>query len=207
MSAVPEIGASSTHRSVFTPAYLPAQLLFSPVGDRAKVIYAALTRYADLGIDSTSEQLAEDLQCTAGEVEDALAVLVREGWMVRDGEDIYLLTSTAGEHVCGGGRTSIECPACVALDRELMTLKRRGVDLWATSEPPSDRSGRRKQKIPAELRRAVFERDAYRCRECGTHLDLTVDHIIPESLGGPTTFENLRTLCRPHNSSKGVKVP
>ena len=62
-----------------------------------------------------------------------------------------------------------------------------------------------KKVIPSDLRKRVFERDAYRCIHCETHIDLTVDHIKPESKGGTLAFENLQTLCRPCNSSKGVK--
>ena len=43
------------------------------------------------------------------------------------------------------------------------------------------------------------------CRACSTHLNLTADHVIAESAGGPTTLENLQTLCRPCNSRKGTK--
>jgi 5-methylcytosine-specific restriction endonuclease McrA len=206
MSVATEEGTSRFHRSTVVPAYLPEGLLFSHLSDRAKVTYAALGRFGDLDIDSTDERLAEDLHCTADDVEEALAALEHGGWVLRAGDDVFLLSGTADEHICGGGRSSSECPACVALERELMWLQRPRVDLRATPKAPSVRVAKRKQKIPAELRRAVFERDAYRCRECGTHLDLTVDHIYPESLGGPTTLENLQTLCRPHNSSKAVKV-
>jgi len=62
----------------------------------------------------------------------------------------------------------------------------------------------KKKKIPAILRTAVFERDAYRCKHCGGWEKLCADHIIPESKGGPTTFENLQTLCSPCNLRKGA---
>lgn len=66
---------------------------------------------------------------------------------------------------------------------------------------------KQKAKISAGLRREVYERDAYRCVTCGGHTDLSLDHIIPESKGGPTTSENLQTMCRPCNSAKGVTMP
>jgi hypothetical protein len=62
-----------------------------------------------------------------------------------------------------------------------------------------------KARIGRALSRAVMERDAYRCVSCGTHVDLSCDHIIPESKGGPTTLENLQTMCRPCNSRKGAR--
>lgn len=50
---------------------------------------------------------------------------------------------------------------------------------------------------------ALIERDGYQCIECGTVEDLTIDHITPLSKGGTDNLENLRLLCRPHNSKKG----
>jgi hypothetical protein len=64
----------------------------------------------------------------------------------------------------------------------------------------------RRRKIPDALRQAIYERDGNACLECGTADDLTLDHIYPWSKGGEDTFDNLRTLCRPCNSSKGARV-
>lgn len=61
-----------------------------------------------------------------------------------------------------------------------------------------------KVRIPRALAKRVFERDGYRCVTCGGHHDLTCDHVVPESRGGETTFENLQTMCRPCNCRKGV---
>ncbi len=72
--------------------------------------------------------------------------------------------------------------------------------LWAF------RPQRYRQPIPEELQRAVYERDGNRCGRCGAIDDLTLDHIRPWSLGGPDTFENLQTLCRRCNSSKGATL-
>ena len=76
---------------------------------------------------------------------------------------------------------------------------------------PFDRRSRppqyTKSKISKKLSRRVMERDAYRCVTCGTHIDLCCDHIIPESRGGETSFDNLQTMCRPCNSRKGAKMP
>jgi len=74
-------------------------------------------------------------------------------------------------------------------------------------ENPSRRipASPKKAKITPALRRQVFERDAYRCVNCGSWEDLACDHILAESKGGPTEFENLQTLCRSCNSRKGTK--
>jgi 5-methylcytosine-specific restriction endonuclease McrA len=74
---------------------------------------------------------------------------------------------------------------------------------------PTKKTAKKKAKelIPNDLRKTVFERDAYRCQICGTWEDLTIDHIVPESKGGATEFDNLQTLCRSCNSTKGTKMP
>lgn len=61
----------------------------------------------------------------------------------------------------------------------------------------------KKQPIPVALRWEVFARDNFTCRECGSRKFLTADHVIPESKQGPTTLENLQTLCQSCNSRKG----
>ncbi|WP_353367653.1 HNH endonuclease [Acidovorax sp. FG27] len=80
------------------------------------------------------------------------------------------------------------------------------IGVQRTRERPRAPKGYTKGVIPAALRTSVFERDAYRCVTCGGHKDLCCDHIHPESKGGPTTLENLQTMCRPCNSKKGVRA-
>lgn len=75
----------------------------------------------------------------------------------------------------------------------------------ASTPRTASASAYQKAKIGRALAKRVFERDAYRCVTCGDHRDLTCDHIHPEVLGGPTTFENLQTMCRPCNSRKGAR--
>lgn len=65
------------------------------------------------------------------------------------------------------------------------------------------KSYEKKKKIPPNLRKQVYERDMYRCVYCGTHVDLSIDHIFPESKGGELVLENLQTLCLPCNKKKG----
>lgn len=65
---------------------------------------------------------------------------------------------------------------------------------------------RRRESIPRELRRAVFQRDGGRCRQCGADFDLQYDHILPFAKGGATTFENLQLLCGDCNREKGADI-
>ena len=43
----------------------------------------------------------------------------------------------------------------------------------------------------------------YRCQRCGSKENLTVDHIMPLSLGGTNTIDNCQILCLTCNASKG----
>ena len=48
----------------------------------------------------------------------------------------------------------------------------------------------------SRTRRAVLERDGYRCVLCGAWaLLLDIDHIVPLAEGGTSDMANLRTLC------------
>ena len=64
-----------------------------------------------------------------------------------------------------------------------------------------------KARIPLHLRRRVLERDGLYCVYCDEDLtdkEIHMDHVIPESKGGPTTFDNLQVTCRKCNLAKGV---
>ncbi len=62
-----------------------------------------------------------------------------------------------------------------------------------------------RQSIPQATRRAVYERDGYRCLKCGTNRRLSLDHIIAVTSGGDNSVGNLQTLCLPCNLKKGAK--
>ena len=56
-------------------------------------------------------------------------------------------------------------------------------------------------------RQNVFKRDGGKCVYCESRKDLTIDHVIPKSRGGKTTWTNLVTACRKCNSRKGDDLP
>ena len=64
----------------------------------------------------------------------------------------------------------------------------------------------RREAVPRELRRAVFERDGGCCVECGARFDLQYDHVIPLALGGASTLGNLQILCAVCNGRKGAAL-
>ncbi len=64
----------------------------------------------------------------------------------------------------------------------------------------------KRRHIPNHIRKEVMERDGYACVSCGATTDLTLDHLIPYSYGGPDTVENLRVLCKKENDSRQNKM-
>jgi len=65
--------------------------------------------------------------------------------------------------------------------------------------------------IPAELRRLVANRGQQCCEYCRTQVQysadsFTVDHIIPRSLGGLTTADNLALCCHGCNQHKSKRT-
>ena len=56
-------------------------------------------------------------------------------------------------------------------------------------------------------RRAVLARDDWTCQYCGSRSSLTVDHVIPRSQGGDSSWENIVASCAPCNRRKGNRLP
>src|SRR5690242_20788764 len=53
----------------------------------------------------------------------------------------------------------------------------------------------------------ILLRDDETCQYCGKHSrDLTLDHIIPRSRGGQSTWENLVASCKSCNGKKGNRL-
>lgn len=55
----------------------------------------------------------------------------------------------------------------------------------------------------ANIRAAVYARDGHKCVYCTATVMLTLDHDVPESLGGKSNIDNLRTCCYSCNRRKG----
>jgi 5-methylcytosine-specific restriction endonuclease McrA len=69
-------------------------------------------------------------------------------------------------------------------------------------------------KVPKQTvkfnRRNIFARDANQCQYCGRKYptsELSLDHIIPRSQGGQTTWENIVCACVDCNVRKGGRTP
>ena len=65
----------------------------------------------------------------------------------------------------------------------------------------------RKFSKPLFSRRAILKRDQNQCQFCGVKFnDGTIDHIIPKSLGGISSFTNCVAACFPCNKKKANKL-
>ena len=53
----------------------------------------------------------------------------------------------------------------------------------------------------------MFARDDWTCQYCGSRAQLTVDHVIPRSKGGGSTWDNIVAACAPCNRRKGDALP
>ena len=59
-------------------------------------------------------------------------------------------------------------------------------------------------------RRNIFARDGNKCQYCGRRFptsELSLDHVVPRSRGGDTTWENIVCSCVKCNVRKGGRTP
>jgi 5-methylcytosine-specific restriction endonuclease McrA len=69
-------------------------------------------------------------------------------------------------------------------------------------------------RLPAKAvsfsRRNVFKRDRFTCQYCGVQPgtgELTIDHVLPRSHGGESTWENCVLACLNYNKRKADRIP
>jgi 5-methylcytosine-specific restriction endonuclease McrA len=69
---------------------------------------------------------------------------------------------------------------------------------------------KRPNRPPRFTRRVLFNRDNWCCAYCGKKVSLveaSVDHVVPRSIGGRTSWLNCVTACKPCNKRKANKTP
>ena len=69
---------------------------------------------------------------------------------------------------------------------------------------------KRQREAVALTKRNVAIRDDRRCQYCNetvSYDDQTLDHVLPRSRGGKSTWENLVLACKPCNSKKADQTP
>jgi len=93
-----------------------------------------------------------------------------------------------------------------ALEELVQRLEKRKYSATDTPRPGRVAIKPGNRCIPAEVRRAVRDRDGDRCTfvaedgtRCGARARLEFDHVVEFARGGEATVENLRLRCRTHN--------
>ncbi|MGI9093934.1 MAG: HNH endonuclease [Mycobacteriales bacterium] len=89
-----------------------------------------------------------------------------------------------GETAFHAERVTVPAPRVVRLSRYVRVPYRHGVPL---------------------TRRALFERDGYRCAYCAARAE-TVDHVIPRSRDGVHEWSNVVAACRRCNHQKSDRL-
>lgn len=68
----------------------------------------------------------------------------------------------------------------------------------------------RNQNVVRFCRENIYKRDRYTCQYC-FHVfptrELTLDHVVPVSTGGPKSWTNIVSACRDCNQRKGNRTP
>ena len=106
---------------------------------------------------------------------------------------------------CGAGCDHPEGPAADRLGHGVGEAEE---DVRETRRVKKTLTEERRREFTSTYRQmqlALIDRDGYVCSElgCDFQFDLTIDHVVPLSKGGSDDLDNLKFLCRRHNSEKG----
>lgn len=89
------------------------------------------------------------------------------------------------------------------LKSAIQRIKDEKFKLGSTRKAPEKSSEKQTRYISAEVKKGVYLRDKS-CVKCGSKYSLQFDHVIPYSMGGKNTKENLRILCRSCNHRQRI---
>ncbi len=117
-------------------------------------------------------------------------------------------------------------PINVCAARRALILVLKGVASAEECSPHHVRSARSAFRLPSVIRlleyrriphqaralsrKNILMRDRYTCQYCQRTLpssELTLDHVIPRSRAGETSWENLVACCHHCNNRKGNRTP
>lgn len=104
----------------------------------------------------------------------------------------------------GDGRVLL-CSLCVSAGANYYHKARSGQYLYWTNPKYIDPFYRK--PISSKLRKKIYERDLYRCRYCGSHKSLVLDHVVPFVRVNEHQEENLVTACEICNQKKRDRTP
>ena len=117
-------------------------------------------------------------------------------------------------------------PINVCAARRAIVLVLKGVAMAEESNGATMHAARVAMRVPSVIRlmeyrriphqtralsrKNILLRDRNCCQYCGTALpasELTLDHVMPRSRGGSSTWENLVACCHTCNRKKGNRTP
>lgn len=117
-------------------------------------------------------------------------------------------------------------PINICAARRALVLVLKGVACAEEHSPGHFHSARRAINVPSVIRlleyrriphqtralsrKNILMRDRYTCQYCHKVLpsgEMTLDHVIPRSRAGETTWENLVACCHRCNNRKGSRTP
>jgi len=133
--------------------------------------------------------------------------LIRElGFETVDISDAYIPTFTF-QYVSAGGNSSSRCDIKLNIENLNHLINYLNDAIKWTKSIAGQRA-----LMTSQLREKIKKRDNYRCCYCNLGLEdepnllLEIDHKIPLSKGGMTTYDNLQTLCWKCNRTKGANI-
>lgn len=117
-------------------------------------------------------------------------------------------------------------PINVCAARRALVLVLKGVATAEEHSPHAVHAARATLKLPSVIRlidyrripqqaralsrKNILMRDKYTCQychKCPPAVELTLDHVIPRSRHGESTWENLVACCHSCNNKKGNRTP
>jgi hypothetical protein len=82
-------------------------------------------------------------------------------------------------------------------------------DLGIQKLDPAQKKSSAAPRVPeskAATKREIWKRDFSQCRNCGSNYAVQTDHSFPRGLGGDSTTQNLRLLCRSCNQRAAIEA-
>jgi 5-methylcytosine-specific restriction endonuclease McrA len=117
-------------------------------------------------------------------------------------------------------------PINICAARRALVLVLKGVATTEEHAPATIHSARQSMRLPSVIRlleyrriphqaralsrKNILIRDRYTCQYClrtAPAVELTLDHVIPRSRAGESTWENLVACCIACNNKKGNRTP
>ena len=117
-------------------------------------------------------------------------------------------------------------PINICAARRALVLVLKGVACAEEHAPSAVHSARHSMRLPSVIRlleyrriphqtralsrKNILMRDRYTCQYClrsSPQVELTLDHVVPRSRAGETTWENLVACCHHCNNRKGNRTP